>query len=81
MKKIKNQITIMRKQLRLSYDEDKITQLENDHKLKMRKYNKLLKDNEKLKKTRTQHLKEINEMNLDGDWDQKKQVLVDELRD
>jgi phosphoribosylpyrophosphate synthetase len=47
----------------------------------MRKYNKLLKDNEKLKKTRTQHLKEINEMNLDGDWDQKKQVLVDELRD
>jgi hypothetical protein len=81
MKKIKNQITIMRKQLRLSYDEDKITQLENDHKLKMRKYNKLLKDNEKLKNTRTQHLKEIKEMNLDGDWDQKKQVLVDELRD
>lgn len=81
MKKFKNQVSVMRKQLRLSYDEDKITQLENDHKLKLRKYNKLLKENEKLKKTRTQHLKEINDMNLEGDWDHKKQVLVGELRE
>ena len=34
MKKIKNQINVMRKQLRMSYDIDKITELENERKSK-----------------------------------------------
>ena len=49
MKRTKNKIAIMRKQLRLSYGIDKITELENDKKLKIKQYNKLTKDNDKLK--------------------------------
>lgn len=34
-----------------------------------------------MKKKKEKDLKEISDMNLDGDWDNKKQVLVDELRE
>lgn len=71
----------MRKQLRMSYDIDKITELENDKKLKSKKYNKLLKENDNLKKTRSKHLKEINEYDQEGNWSERKDILVNELRE
>lgn len=80
MKKIKNKTAVMRKQLRLSYGIDKITEIENDKRLKISKYNKMVKDNQKLKQTRAQNLKEMNDMQEGGDWDRKKNVLVEEMR-
>lgn len=81
MKKIKNQISVMRKQLRMSYDIDRITELENDRKLKLKKHSKLSKENQKLLKLRQKQLKEIEEINSEGDWDERKRILVDELRE
>lgn len=46
----------------------------------MKKYNKFLSDNDKLKSTRTKHLKEIEGMQIEGDWDAKKDAFVEELR-
>ena len=71
----------MRKQLRMSYEIDKITEIENDRRNKRRKYNKLAKENERLKKLKAKHLREIDEMNAEGDWNNKKDVLTNELRD
>ena len=71
----------MKKQLRMSYDIDKITELENDRKNKIKKHRKLLKENERLQKIKNKHLKEIEDMNAEGDWDNRKRVLSDELRE
>lgn len=48
---------------------------------KSNKLNKLLKDNDKLRKQKTKHLKEIEKMNTEGGWDHNKELLVNELRD
>mmetsp|Transcript_29482 Transcript_29482/g.26059 ORF Transcript_29482/g.26059 Transcript_29482/m.26059 type:complete len:113 (+) Transcript_29482:220-558(+) len=81
MKKTKNQISIMKKQLRMSYNVDKITELENDKKNKMKKYNKIDKDNNKLKKGKARDLRKIDAMDAEGDWSNKKDVLSNELRE
>lgn len=65
----------------MSYDIDRITELENEKKLKVKKLTKMQRDNEKLKRTKAKHLKEIEEINAEGDWDVKKDVLVRELRE
>jgi hypothetical protein len=65
----------------MSYDIDRITELENEKKLKLKKLAKMQKENEKLKKTKAKHLREIEEINTEGDWDAKKDVLVRELRE
>jgi len=81
MKKIKNQINMMRKQLRLSYDVDRITQIENDQRLKLKKLYKMQKENEKLKKNKNKHKRELDAFNSEGDWDAKRDVLVNELKE
>lgn len=81
MKKIKNQINAMKKQLQMSYDIDKITELENEMKMKMKKINKLSKENDSLHKIRLKQLKEFENLNSDGNWNERKQILSDELRE
>lgn len=71
----------MRKALRMSYDIDKITELENDKRNKFKKYNKLVKENDRLKRVKLKHFKEIEAMNAEGDWNNKKDVLTQELRE
>lgn len=81
MKKIKGQINIMRKQLRMSYDIDKITELENERKTKVKNWKKISKENEKLRQVKAKHFKEIDAIENEGNWNQKKDVLVNELRE
>mmetsp|Transcript_9299 Transcript_9299/g.8960 ORF Transcript_9299/g.8960 Transcript_9299/m.8960 type:complete len:408 (+) Transcript_9299:1-1224(+) len=81
MKKVKAQINVMRKQLRMSYDGDKLTELENERKAKTKKWNKLKQENEKLKTTKAKHLREIASIENEGNWTQRKDVLVNELRE
>ena len=81
MKKIKGQINIMRKQLRMSYDIDKITELENERKAKVKNWKKISKENEKLRQVKAKHFKEIDAIENEGNWSQKKDILVNELRE
>lgn len=81
MKKVKAQINIMKKQLRMSYDVDKITQLENDRKAKVKEWRKLSKVNEKLKADRAKARKEYETIQNEGNWGGKKEVLAKELRE
>jgi hypothetical protein len=63
-----------------NHPHDIVTELENENRLKMSKYNKLVKENERLKKLKNKQLKELETMKFDGDWEHNKDILVNELR-
>lgn len=71
----------MSKQLSFSYNIDKITELENERRYKTRRYNKLNNDRERLKNIRKKNLNKIENMNREGNWNNNKNILSNELRE